>query len=110
MSNIKSGVYASIGGTVGKVFQYSGNKTGIEVHVQTERMKHADRYTVWDLQDQVAEGDAVEVHGWLTTAPETYQKRDGSEGHGVKRTINAPKLAKHEPAQGWGGDDGSQPF
>lgn len=102
MSELKDGVYASVTGKVGRVF-HTKNGAAIEVHVQTERMKYADRFTVWGLGDQVAEGDRVEVRGWLETQVESFTKRDGTEGHGVKRTVNAPKLAKHEPAQadGW---------
>lgn len=105
MSSIKQGAYVSIGGTVGRVFQ-TKNGAAIEVHVKDDRMQYPDRYTVWGLGDQVAEGDLVEVHGWLSTKPSSFTKRDGSEGHGVERAVNAPKLAKHEPgqqqAQGWG--------
>lgn len=98
MSNeIKNGAYVSIGGKVGRVFS-TKNGAAIEVHVQDEKQQYPDRYTVWGLGDQVAEGDRVEVHGWLSTSPESFTKRDGSEGHGVRRAVNAPKLAKHEAA------------
>lgn len=105
---IKQGVYVAVGGKVGRVFQ-TKNGAAIEVHVQDERMKYPDRYTVWGLGDQVSEGDVVEVRGWLSTQVEEFQKRDGSTGHGVKRQVNAPTLAKHEPQQssGWGD---SEPF
>lgn len=108
MTGIKNGAYVAVGGTVGRIFQ-TKNGPAIEVHVQDERQKYPDRYTVWGLGDQVAEGDRVEVRGWLSTAPETFQKRDGTEGHGVKRTVNAPTLSKHEPAGGVP-DDQDQPF
>ncbi len=112
MTDIKQGAYASIGGKVARVFP-TKNGDAIEVHVHEEGARYPDRYTVWGLGDQVAVDDMVEVRGWLKTVPETFQKRDGTEGHGVKRTINAPKLAKHEPAQAdaWGGgDDSTTPF
>lgn len=95
MSDIKDGVYVSVSGTVARVFNTT-NGAAIEVHVQTERMKYADRYTVWGLGDDVTEGDRVEVKGWLDTRVEEFQKRDGSTGHGVKRSVNAPKLGKRE--------------
>jgi hypothetical protein len=109
---IKPGVYAAVSGTVARVFHYGDQKTGIEIHVKTERMKYPDRYTAFDIRDQVAEGDTVEVRGWLETQVEEFTKRDGSTGHGVKRTVNAPKLEKHEPATqaaGWGADS-EEPF
>ncbi|WP_404474805.1 hypothetical protein [Microbacterium aerolatum] len=99
MSNeIKQGVYVSVGGKVGRVFTYQGDKTGVEIHVQDERMRYPDRYTAFDVKQAVAEGDLVEVHGWLSTQVEEYTKKDGTTGHGVKRIVNAPKIAKHEPA------------
>ncbi|GAB2519678.1 hypothetical protein [Paramicrobacterium agarici] len=115
MTEIKDGVYASVSGTVARTFE-TKNGAACEVHVQDERQKFPDRYTAWGLGDQVAEGDRVEVRGWLVTLPDTFTKRDGSEGHGVKRMVNAPKLAKHEPAQaqpepsGDGWYDGGEPF
>ena len=107
---IRDGAYVAVGGKVARVFQ-TKNGAALELHVQTERMKYPDRYTVWGCGDEVAEGDRVEIRGWLETQPETFTKRDGTEGHGVKRTINAPKLTKHEPAQQdtWSGGDDS-PF
>lgn len=98
MSEIKDGAYVAVGGKVARVFQYQG-KTGVEVHVQDDRMKYPDRYTAFDVTEQVTEGDRVEVRGWLSTQVEEFQKRDGSTGHGVKRSINAPKVTKREPAQ-----------
>lgn len=108
MSDIKDGVYASVSGTVSRVFTYSGGKTGVEIHVKGERSKYPDRYTAFDVSDEVAEGDRVEIRGWLSTQVEEFQKRDGSTGHGVKRAINAPRVAKWESGGGFGGDD--QPF
>lgn len=98
MSSIKTGVYVSVGGKVARVFQYGDGKTGVEIHVQDERMRYPDRYTAFDVKDPVTEGDMVEVHGWLSTQVEEYTKKDGTTGHGVKRIVNAPKVAKHEPA------------
>lgn len=109
MSEIKDGCYGAIGGKVARVFQ-TKNGAAIEVHVQTERMKYPDRYTVWGLGDEVVEGDRVEVRGWVETQPEEYTKRDGTVGHGVRRTVNAPKLAKHEPVAQPGGGDSDVPF
>lgn len=107
---IKQRAYVSIGGKVARVFS-TKNGPAIEVHVTEEGQQYPDRYTVWGLGDQVAEGDMVEVHGFLRTQVEKLTKRDGTEGHGVKRTVNNPKLAKHEPAaqDSWGGGDDS-PF
>jgi hypothetical protein len=105
MTEIKDGVYAAVSGTVGRVF-HTKNGAAIEVHVQTERMRYPDRYTVWGLGDQVAQGDRVEVRGWLETSVEEYPKRDGSTGHGVKRTVNAPKLAAHVAQDAGGGAPG----
>lgn len=104
MTEIKDGCYVAVSGTVARVFQ-TKNGAALELHVQTERMKYPDRFTVWGLGDQVSQGDRVEIRGWLETQPESFTKRDGTEGHGVKRTINAPKLARHEPAQERLGDD-----
>ena len=101
---IKDGAYVAVGGRVARVFQYGG-KTGVEVHVQDDRMKYPDRYTAFDVSDEVAEGDRVEIRGWLSTQVEEYRKRDGSAGYGVKRAINAPKVAKRESGGGFGGDD-----
>ena len=107
---IKDGVYASVSGTVARVFQ-TKNGAAIEVHVKDDRNQYPDRYTVWGLGDEVAEGDRIEARGWLVTLPDTFTKRDGTEGHGVKRMLNAPKLTKHEPAQqSWAGDDSGAPF
>ena len=107
---IRDGAYVAVGGKVGRVFQ-TKNGAALELHVQTERMRYPDRYTVWGCGDECAEGDRVEIRGWLDTQPESFTKRDGTEGHGVKRTINAPKLTKREPAQreAWSGGDDS-PF
>jgi hypothetical protein len=108
---IKVGCYAAVGGKVARVFTYGDGKTGVEVHVQDERMKYPDRYTAFGVTDEVAEGDLVEVRGWLSSQSEKFTKRDGTEGYGVKRTINAPKLAKREPAEqtGWT-DESESPF
>lgn len=107
---IKDGAYVAVGGKVARIFQ-TKNGAALELHVQTERMKYPDRYTVWGCGDECSEGDRVEIRGWLDTQPESFTKRDGTEGHGVKRTINAPKLTKHEPAtQGQWADDAESPF
>lgn len=109
MSEIKDQKYISVGGTVGKVFQYAKG-TAFELRFQDERMQYPDRITVWGAGDQVAEGDRVEVHGFYSDGVEKFQKRDGSDGYGVKRAINSPKVVKREPAQAGGGWDAEQPF
>lgn len=112
MTDIKNQKYISIGGTVGRVFQYSKG-AAFELHYQDDKMQYPDRITVWGEGDKVAEGDRVEVHGYYSDGPETFTKRDGTEGHGVKRAINGPKIAKHEPAQpqqGWDANDPGSPF
>lgn len=103
MSGIKDGVWAAVSGTVGRVF-HTKNGAAIEVHVQDERMKYPDRVTVWGCGDQVAEGDRVEVRGWFSAQVESFTKRDGSTGYGVKRAVNAPKLVQHEPKAVSAGD------
>lgn len=116
MTEIKNQKYISVGGTVGKVFEYAKG-TGFELRFQDERMQYPERITVWGAGGEVSEGDRVEVHGFYSDAPEEYQKRDGSVGYGVRRAINAPKVVKREPGQpvqdSWapaqpGGSGGSQ--
>lgn len=113
MSDIKNAKYISVGGKVGKVFQYAKG-TAIELHYQDDKMQYPERITVWGLGDQVAEGDRVEIHGYYSDQVEEFTKKDGTTGHGVKRSINGPKLAKREQVQpapvqeGW--DSAAAPF
>lgn len=95
---VKDGVYAQIGGTVDRLFQYNGG-TGAVVKVQREGSQYPDRVTVWGIEFEARQGDQVAVKGWLSWKPSTYEKRDGSTGYGVEVSLNRPVLVELEPGQ-----------
>lgn len=91
----KDGVYGSVTGTVGRVFQ-AKNGAAFEVGVVPYGSQYADKWTVWgDLG--VSEGDRVRVAGFLEVRREKYTK-DGVEQVAIKRSVNRPKLDGRESA------------
>ena len=100
MTEIKDGVYAQVAGTVGRV-----NEGRFTIEVKNERSQYPDYVTVWRLDAPVSQGDRIAVKGWLS-----WKKSERNGKTYVDVSVNQPQLVKHEQAQGWGGDDGSQPF
>ena len=107
-----AGVYAQAAGRVSRVFSMK-NGPALVLEVQlSDRDKYPSRVTVWGADAlPAAEGDDLVVKGWLSWRPSEYQKRDGSTGHGVEVSLNAPVLVSHTPAaQLPGAEDPNAPF
>lgn len=100
---VKDEAFAQVGGTVGRVFTFKGG-TGVVIETLREGSQYPDRVTAWGVQADVHEGDRLTVKGWLSWKPTTYEKRDGSTGHGVEVSLNKPTVVEHEPASTGGGD------
>lgn len=114
---ISDGVYGYVSGTVGRSFT-TKNGRAFELEVKDPKQQYPDKWTIWgDLP--VQEGDRASVKGWLGISKETYEK-DGQTKTAIRRAVNKPELAAHEPAnsapaeESWGSPgpavDSSVPF
>jgi hypothetical protein len=94
---IKDGIYGYVSGTAGRSFT-TKNGRAFEMEVKDPKAQYGDKWTIWgDLPAN--EGDRVTVKGWLSIIRETYEK-EGETKVGIKRAVNKPELAAHEPATG----------
>lgn len=93
---INDGVYGYVSGTVGREFN-TKNGRAFELEVKDPKQQYGDKWTIWgDLP--VREGDRASVKGWLAISKDTYEK-DGETKTAIRRAVNKPELAAHEPAQ-----------
>lgn len=94
MAEIKDGIYGFVSGTAGRSFK-TKNGRAFEMEVKDPKAQYGDKWTIWgDLP--VNEGDRVTVKGWISIQRETYEK-DGEQKVAVKRAVNKPEVAAHEP-------------
>jgi hypothetical protein len=92
MTEIKDRVETTVSGTVARVFFYNGGMA-VDVEVQNPKLQYPDRYTVWNIANTlVSAGDRIKVKGVYSDKCETFTKKDGSTGYGIKRSLNFPEI------------------
>lgn len=88
---MSDGVWASVTGTVGRVFT-TKNGPAMVVDVSRPQSQYPDHVTVWDAFTFVV-GDRVSVEGWLS-----WRKREYEGKTYVDVSLNAPRLSERSQA------------
>lgn len=87
----------TVTGTITRVFFYKETFMGANLEVMREKSNYPDKYTIWEVKNRILSvGDRVKVRGVYSDRAKSYEKKDGSTGYNVERSINFPEFLKQD--------------